>query len=174
MSEEKKPVSWGLRMTMLAEEHPDKIALFLLPKDSSGHQAVSWLELESSANRVARWMRGLGVNENSAVGIGLWNCVEHFFATIAAWKLGALVLPMRGEMPAIERDAMLNLLNPTGVVSRWENVPYPNYSPQFMLAESANLDDAPLPDVVAHPGKAIGSGGATCRSKIVVFPDAGN
>ncbi|MDE2818727.1 MAG: AMP-binding protein [Chloroflexota bacterium] len=127
MPEDKKPVSWGLRMTMLAEEHPDKVALYLLPRGGSAHRAVSWLELETSANRVARWMRDIGVNEHSAVGIGLWNCVEHFFAATAAWKLGALVLPMRGEMPAIERDAMLDLLNPTVVISRWDNVAYPKF-----------------------------------------------
>jgi len=108
IGEEKKPVSWGLRMTMLAEEHPGKVAPYLLP--------------------------------------------------------------MRGEMPAIERDAMLDLLNPTVVVSRWENVSYPNFTPEVILAESANLDDSLLPDVVAHPGKAIGSGGSTGRSKITVFP----
>ncbi len=170
MEEAKKPVSWGLRMTMLADEHPDKVALYFLPVDGGAHRAVAWRELETSANRVARWMRDLGVNENSSVGIGLWNCVEHFFATIAAWKLGALVLPLRGEMPAIERDAMLDLLNPTLVVSHWTAVSYPNFTPEVMLAESADLDESPLPDVVAHPGKSIGSGGATGRSKIIVFP----
>ena len=170
MGTDERPISWGLRMTMLADEHPDKVAIYFLPKAGGARRAVTWMELEKSANRVARWMRDLGVDENSSVGIGLWNSVEHFFASIAAWKLGALVLPMRGEMPAIERDAMLELLNPAVVISRWEGVSYPNFTPEVMLAEAADLDDSPLPDVVAHPGKSIGSGGSTGRSKIIVFP----
>ena len=41
MREGKNPVSWGLRMTMLVEEHPNKVALYLLPRDGSEHRAVS-------------------------------------------------------------------------------------------------------------------------------------
>lgn len=171
MSETRQePISWGRRMTILAEEHPQKVAIVFLPKDGSQPIELTWQELDISANRVARWMQGYGVDEDSAIAVGLWNCVEHYIATIAGWKLGALVLPMRGEMPTIERDGILELLQPRLVISHWENVPFPNIPPETMLDESSNLDSTPLRDVVAHPGKAIGSGGSTGRPKIIVHP----
>ncbi len=163
-----QPVSWGKRLSDLAAEHPDKPAIIFVPVDGE-HQPLSWQALDRWSNTLARRFAELGLDETSMLVIGLPNCLEHYIAAYAAWKLGALVLPVRANLPPIERDGILDVGNPTVVVSDWEGIAYQ----QVTTAELHALDgysDAPLPDKVAHPGKSIGSGGSTGRSKIIVDP----
>jgi bile acid-coenzyme A ligase len=156
---------------MLAKAHPDKPAIVFVPKEGHReHRHISWHDLDCASNQVARVMQIQGVDEQSMVVVGMWNRPEHYLATIAAWKLGALVLPLRGEMPANERDQILELGNPRLVVSDWDNVPYPNISPDDMLRRAQQQSPEILPDVIPNPGKSIGSGGSTGRSKIIVDP----
>lgn len=167
-TERKQPVSWGRRITMLAEEHPDQPAIIFAPRDGD-ERIVTWRELDQRSNQLARKLQEMGVDEESLLAVGLPNCPEHYFATYAGWKLGALVLPVRSNLPTIERDGILEVGNPRAVVADWEDIPYP----QVMSRELTELDaysSAPLPDKVAHPGKSVGSGGSTGRSKIIVDP----
>src|SRR5690606_8418059 len=94
---------------------------------------------------------------------------EHYFVTYAVWKLGGQVLPLRAEIPALERDKILELAAPNLVISEWQNLDYPNLHPDD-LAQSAALSADPLPDKVPDPGYALGSGGSTGRPKIIVTP----
>jgi long-subunit acyl-CoA synthetase (AMP-forming) len=62
------------------------------------------------------------------VVVGLPNSPAHFFATFAAWKLGALTLPLRSVMAAKERDSILALGKPQVVVANWPDLPYTTLS----------------------------------------------
>jgi bile acid-coenzyme A ligase len=55
------------------------------------------------------------------------------------------------------------------VIADWEGTAYPTIRPAD-LSQTTAFDDGPLPDRVASPGKAIGSGGSTGRPKIIVTP----
>jgi bile acid-coenzyme A ligase len=162
-------ISYGRRLSMLAAEHPDKPALIFVPIEGA-HRTVTYRELDLASNRIARLFAEHHVNEQSLVVVGLPNCPEHYLATYAAWKLGALVLPMRANLPNRERDQMLELGKPTLVVSEWQEVSYPTLSLQD-LHQANSYSDAPHPDRIPHPGKSIGSGGSTGRSKIIVDPN---
>lgn len=165
---ERKPVSWGRRISMLADEHPDKPAIIFAPRDG-GERVVTWQELDLTSNRLARKLAEMGVDEESLLAVGLPNCPEHYFAAYAGWKLGALVLPVRSNLPPIERDGILEVGNPRVVVADWEGITYPQVTSRE-LAELDAYSADPLPDKVAHPGKSVGSGGSTGRSKIIVDP----
>ena len=167
-AEGRQPVSWGRRISMLAEEHPDKPAIIFTPREGP-ERTVSWRELDLTSNRLARRLQELGVDETSLLAIGLPNCPEHYFAAYAGWKLGALVLPVRSNLPQIERDGILEVGNPRAVVADWEDIPYPQVTSQELTQLHAYSSE-PLPDKVAHPGKSVGSGGSTGRSKIIVDP----
>ncbi|MFN8540331.1 MAG: AMP-binding protein [Thermomicrobiales bacterium] len=52
--------------------------------------------------------------------VGLPNCPEHYVATFAAWKLGALVLPLRAALPGQRAEQILELGDPAVVVADWE------------------------------------------------------
>src|SRR4051794_9432772 len=161
-------ISYGRRLSLLADEHPGRAAIVFVPNEGE-ERVVSWAELDRAANRVARLLAGHGLDERSLLAIGLPNCPEHYVAAFAGWKLGALVLPLRANLPARERDQILELGNPAVVVADWEEIAFPLVTPAE-LARAEGYSDAPLPDRVPHPGKSIGSGGSTGRSKIIVDP----
>ena len=167
-------IPWGTRISQLAAEHPAKAAIVFAPQDGRRHETTSWRELDEGSNRVARLFQDQGLDENSTLVIGLGNCPTHLLAAIAAWKCGALVLPVSSRMPAPERDAILALAQPQLVVSEWADIPHANLrESDLRRASAANAphSPAPLAAICAHPGKAIGSGGSTGRSKIIIDPN---
>ena len=73
---------------------------------------TTWRQLEDGSNRLARYFDECGVDEDSTVVIGLRNSPEHYYVAFAAWKLGAMTVPLRWDMPKHERDAVLALADP--------------------------------------------------------------
>lgn len=165
---ENELISYGRRTTMLAMEHPHKTAIIFV--DQAGEEEkVSWLDLELRSNQIARLLMNHGIREKSLLVIGLPNSLEHIYATLAGWKLGALVLPLRAALPEWERNRVLEVGQPHLVVADWENVPFPCLS-RSDLSKAESLSGASMPDHIPHPGRAIASGGSTGRPKIIVDP----
>lgn len=170
MSAPDAPVSFGMRLRALAQERPADAAVTFLPVDGDRRE-LSWLDLERASNRVARLLAADGVDDASTVVIGLPNSPEHIVCTLAAWKLGALALPLNHGMAVPERRALLDLATPRVVVSDWPGVEGVRGCQAIDPAACPDLSDEPLPDRVPHPGKAIASGGSTGRPKIIVDPN---
>lgn len=162
------PMSFGRRLGMLADEHPERSAIIFVPREGE-ERRLSWRDLDCASNRLARLLAAQGVDEQSTVVVGLPNCPEHYIATFATWKLGALPLALRSAMPDRERDAFLDLAQPTAVVADWERVSYPTFR-SADVGRAQAYDDGPLPDRISNPGKALPSGGSTGRPKIIVTP----
>jgi bile acid-coenzyme A ligase len=154
---------------MLAEEHPDRDAIIFIPVEGD-EDRVSWRRLDRRSNQIARLLASRGVDEDSRVVVGMPNIPAHFLLTYAAWKLGALVIPIRSNLPARERDQLLDLAGPTIVIAPWGRETRHPFLSREELEASYSWDDSPLPDVVPHPGKSVCSGGSTGRPKIIVDP----
>lgn len=155
------------RFYELVDLHPDKTALIYAPQ-SGPEVAVTWDEFDRASTRIARMFKEeYGVDEHSLVVVATRNSHLHYFVTYAAWKLGALALPLRAELPVRERNEILELARPALVYAEWDDVPYPTITPA-QLARAEAYSDERLPNLHPHPGKAIASGGSTGRSKIVV------
>jgi bile acid-coenzyme A ligase len=155
------------RLSELTTEHPERDAIIFAPQQGP-ERSISWRELDRHSNQIARLLADLGTSNESIVVVGVWNCPEHFLVTYGAWKLGALVLPLRAILPAFERDQILELANPAVVFADWDDLPYPTLRPAELHGSAAEYSDEPLPNVYPHPGKAIASGGSTGRSKIII------
>lgn len=158
--------TFGRRVAELATAHQEKAAIIFLPQEGV-ERTVTWREVDRTTNRFARLLAGRGVGEGTTVVIGVGNTPEHLLVTIAAWKLGALMLPLRPVLPARERDGILDLAQPALVFARWDDTAYPVLHPEELTLADV-YDDDQLPIDPPHPGKAIASGGSTGRSKIVV------
>jgi len=156
--------SYMTRMAGLAAGHPDRPAIVFAPIVGE-EQSISWDALERRTNRLARLLADRGVGDDSTVAVALWNSPEVIVFTIAAWKRGALVLPLRAILPPRERDEILALARPALVLSEWEGLAWPAIGRDELDADG--YPDDPLPDV-PHPGKAIGSGGSTGHPKLIV------
>lgn len=163
-------LTFGARVAMLATEHPDRAALIFAPQVSDAdhtEQVTTWRELDGRSNQIARLLETFGTRPGSMVVVGLWNSPDHIFVTTAAWKLGALVLPLRAVMPKIERDAVLDLAQPAVVVADWDDLAFPCLR-RADLSRATDYAPTALDCDHPHPGKAIASGGSTGRSKIIV------
>jgi bile acid-coenzyme A ligase len=160
-------VSFGRRITELAEAHPDALALVFAPTEGDD-VAVTWRELDARSSQVARLLAERGAQLGTMVAVALPNSVDHFVATIGAWKAGSGVIPMRWDVPAWERD---RLLEASGVVlvvgDDAAGGPVPAVT-SADLAATVDLDTSPLPDVVPNPAQGIASSGSTGRPKIIV------
>jgi bile acid-coenzyme A ligase len=161
-------ISFGRRLAMLADEHPERAAIIFVPEEGEEWR-LTWRELDRASNRLARLLGARGVGERSTVVVGLPNCPEHFIACFAVWKLGAMALPLRAALPARERDALLDLARPAIVLADWEGAASPMLRPANWHVADA-CDDGPLPDRIANPGRALASGGSTGRPKIIIGP----
>lgn len=155
------------RFYELVDQHPDKTALVYASEDGA-ETAVSWLEFDRASTRIARLLQEeFGVNDTSMVVAATRNSHWHYFVTYAAWKLGALAMPLRAELPRRERDEILDLAKPAVVYAEWDDVAYPVLRPAD-LERAEGYADQRLPNLYPHPGKAIASGGSTGRSKLII------
>ncbi len=159
--------SYMCRIARLADAHPDRAAI-IFAAISGNEQTISWDALERWTNQIGRLMAARGVARDTMVVTGVWNSPELIAFTIAAWKLGARVLPLRAVLPPRERNAILDLAQPALVLADWDDLAWPTIGAQDLSA-AADYSDNPLPDL-PHPGKAIGSGGSTGNPKLIIDP----
>jgi len=164
-------ISYGARCSELAEQMPARAALIFVPNEGQPI-TVSRSLLDQRSNQMARLLLEHGVGEKSLVVPALPTCVEHYYASLGAWKVGACVLPLNDRLPAQERNGLLELASkwrPVWVLGEWD-VGDINHIGRDVLKNLDGYDDSPLDDVVPCPGRAIGSGGSTGKPKIIVDP----
>ncbi len=77
---------------VLAKEHPDQPALRIIEADGS-EASFSFAELSVRSDQVAAWLRAEGVARGMRVLVLLGNQVELWETTLAAIKLGAVLIP---------------------------------------------------------------------------------
>ncbi len=164
-------VSFGRRMSDLAAEKPDDVALLFAPREGA-ERAYSWAALERRSLQVAALLKARGVGLGDMVIVGLHNSPEHVFATVAAWKLGACVLPLRADLPAWERERLIEVARPQLTLGDWPDAP-PSVVTRADLDATSDCPAEPLEDCVADPASAIASSGSTGTPKIILRPGRG-
>jgi bile acid-coenzyme A ligase len=148
----------GDRVAALAARHPDRTALVGVRRDGT-ETTLTWAALESRANAAARALARAGVGDGVVV-VALPNGVPHVLSTLAAWKLGALVLPVNPALPDGEYRELLGRLPGAHVIGdrpgaiRWETL-------------AAEPDGSPYPSV-GTPRSAALTGGSTGTPRIVL------
>lgn len=85
--------NWALdHFDRLARETPDAPALWIV-NEGAGEDKVSYGQMAARSNQVANWLRGLGVRRGDRMLMMLGNEVPLWEALLAAFKLGAVVIP---------------------------------------------------------------------------------
>jgi bile acid-coenzyme A ligase len=160
-------LSYSRAITDNAARQPDRVAI------TCGDESITWTELESDTNRLARAFAALGVTKGSFVTVALPNSIAFFEACVATWKLGATPQPVSYRLPDRERQAIVELADSSLVVGA-DAAAHPTRTvvPVGYSADPA-LDDSPLPDVTTERWKAPTSGGSTGRPKLIVATDPG-
>jgi acetyl-CoA synthetase len=85
--------NWALDwFDVVAAEHPDRAALWIVQEDGA-EARLTYEELARRSARVAVWLRSLGVGRGDRVLVMLPNRVELWEVTLAAMKLGCVLVP---------------------------------------------------------------------------------
>jgi bile acid-coenzyme A ligase len=160
--------SFGARIAELTRLHPDRAAIVFSPQHGADTE-IDWRRLDEESNRLARMMADRGARVSTMIVVSLPNSVEHYLAAIAAWKLGACILPLNPKMPVKEREQLLDIAKPSLIVGVPGEARRPHLSAEELNMRTG-FSAEPLPNCVSRPGKAIASGGSTGRPKIIVDP----
>jgi bile acid-coenzyme A ligase len=152
-------IPYGRQLTVRAEADPDGTALIVVARDGS-ETSLSWSGLESAANRWARALQSCGATQDAMVALSVPNSVELVVAALATWKLGAIPIPMRWDLPDWEQERLLDVIDPALVLSE-HNLP--------RLSDIARGEvDTALPEVISPALNGICSSGSTGLPKIIL------
>lgn len=75
-----------------ADADPDRVAIHAIEAD--GEREYTYGDLQSTANRLANHLRARGVGRGDRVGVSGAQKAEFVAAHLAAWKLGAVTVPL--------------------------------------------------------------------------------
>ncbi|MGO4428244.1 AMP-binding protein, partial [Streptomyces sp. MCAF7] len=154
---------------------PDALAVV------GGGVELSYAELNGRANRLARYLVGLGAGPERLVAVALPRSVDLFVALLAVLKSGAGYVPVDPEYPADRISYMLADAEPVLVltdVATAELLPDGGAARRVLLDEPYVLravagedggdlsdDDRLSPVVPGHPAYVIYTSGSTGRPK---------
>ena len=146
------------RIGDLAVERPDERAFAFVTVDGRD-AAFTWPELDHRSNQLAGALfdRGLGLGDR--LGIGLRNSPQFLLAAFAAWKLGAVPVPMRWDLPEWELTRLRDAID--GKVHLGED-------DLGWIDATAERRVPDLPDVVPPQSNGICSSGSTGLPKVIV------
>jgi bile acid-coenzyme A ligase len=152
-------VPFGSALNRLAMADPHGIGLVTVAPDGS-EQAVSWDQLDRRANRWGRALAGAGARLGSLIALAIPNSADLVLATLGAWKIGAVPVPMRWDIPDWERTRLLDVIAAAVVIDE--------HNRAALAGAAARLPDDPLPEVVSPNVNGICSSGSTGLPKVIV------
>lgn len=144
-----------------AQRRPDD------PAVTCGDETLTFRELVDGAARMGAHFAAAGAGHGSLVTIGLPNGCAFAQATLGAWWIGATPAPVSHKLPAIERQAIIELQAPAVVVG----VAQEDAADQVVLGLDALAEPIETTAPMAEPSplwKAVTSGGSTGRPKVIV------
>ncbi|HEX3788439.1 MAG TPA: non-ribosomal peptide synthase/polyketide synthase [Pseudonocardiaceae bacterium] len=125
-----------------------------LPAVRSGPVALSFAELTTLANRLARLLVQGGAGPERIVALALPRSVELVVAQLAVWQAGAAFLPVDPAYPAERIGFMLADARPVLVLATSDTAPNPELLPdgtECLLVDTAEFAD----DLSRHPSTAL-------------------
>ncbi|MEV0642655.1 amino acid adenylation domain-containing protein, partial [Streptomyces sp. NPDC050619] len=132
-----------------------------------GSETLSYGELDDRSNRLARYLRGLGVGRESRVGLRLPRGVGMVVSMLAVWKAGGAYVPLDPEYPADRLEFMAADSEASPVI----DAAWLAGARTAIPAESAQPLHVTLdPDQLAY---VIYTSGSTGRPKGVAVPHRG-
>ncbi|MGW5333876.1 amino acid adenylation domain-containing protein [Streptomyces bauhiniae] len=140
-----------------------------------GGTTLTYRELSTRANRLARHLQSLGARPGTVVAVSVPRSVDLVVALLATVKSGAAYLPLDPDYPAERLAFMLQDASPVcAVTDRADRLPDPAGTPLVVLDGldlSGYLTINPSRPLTPHdPAYVIYTSGSTGRPKGVVVP----
>lgn len=109
-------VPYGRQVTLRALSDPDAVAVVVVHADET-ETTLTWKALEQGSNQWARLFAQRGLSAGRMVALAVPNSPELVLATLASWKVGAIPIPMRWDLPEWERTRLLEVISPALVLT---------------------------------------------------------
>ncbi len=152
-------VPYGSRLTELATASPEQVAVITVAP-GGGERVLTLGRLESGANRWGRQLAASGAAVGSHVALIIPNSIELVLAAYGCWKIGAVPIPVRWDMPEWERHRLIEAIAPSVVIDE-------STCPAFAAAAEL-LSDSVLPEAVTPTVNGICSSGSTGMPKVIL------
>jgi bile acid-coenzyme A ligase len=154
-------ISFGNRISRLAATKGAELALSQV--SATAERSLTWSELDHLAGCLATSLKAEGLGQGDRVAVCLPNCVEHFVADVAAWKLGAVPVAIRWDLPDWELRRVLDVLAPRVTFGG---------APDEVTAR-AGATTLPPSDVVSPHRFGVCSSGSTGTPKVILHTSPG-
>jgi bile acid-coenzyme A ligase len=151
-------VSFARRVGRLAAERPDDVVYRHIGLDGS-EPGFTWPWLDRRSGQLAGALAARGLGRGHRLGLALRNSPQFMLGVLAAWKLGAVPVPVRWDVPGWELARLREVIEPRVYLDPGD-VPW--------IDATAGLDVPVLPDVVAPQVNGICSSGSTGTPKVIL------
>jgi bile acid-coenzyme A ligase len=159
VTEPVEDVPFGEQLARVAASDPDGIGLIVVARDGSD-RSLSWAELEAGGNQWCRTLEAQGASLGDRVAVAIQNSVDLVLAVLGAWKLGAVPIPVRWDLPDWERQRVLEVVDAAVVVDAG--------SLDALAADAAARESGPVEVRVSPQVMGICSSGATGTPKVII------
>lgn len=152
------PLSFAERIAELARLDTTAPALRVVTVDGA-ETVVTWPELHRRSSQIGRGLQARGAGAGTRIAVALRNSPELVMTVLAAWKLGAVPVPVRWDLPDWERERVLEVID--GVSIGIDDLGW--------LESTHDLDPTPLPPAVSPMTNGICSSGSTGAVKVILM-----
>ena len=152
-------IPFGAKLQQLAEQRCDHTALTVIARDGTGH-SMTFAELDRRANQWGRALTAGGAQIGSLVALAIPNSEQLVLAVLGCWKIGAVPVPMRWDLPDWERSRVLEVIDPAVTVDE--------QTLSTLTARAGDQSHDPLPAVVSPNANGICSSGSTGLPKVIL------
>ena len=153
-------VSIARRIRQLAAEGrgDDDVAYRHIGLDGS-EPGFSWPALDRRSSQVAAAFAARGLRQGDRLAVALRNSPEFIFSVLAAWKLGAVPVPVRWDIPDWELGRLREVVD-ARIFLMADDLPW--------LAATAGDPVQDFPDVVSPEFNGTCSSGSTGTPKVII------
>jgi bile acid-coenzyme A ligase len=152
-------IPFGTKLAQLAEQRRDDTALTIIARDGTAH-SMTFAELDGRANQWGRVLAAAGADIGSLVALAIPNSEHLVLAALGCWKIGAVPVPMRWDLPEWERSRVLEVIDPVVIVDEQHR--------HVLARDAADQSADPPPAVVSPNANGICSSGSTGLPKVIL------
>ncbi len=152
-------IPFGTKLQQLAEQRGDDTAVTVIARNGTAH-SLTFAELDGRANQWGRALTTAGAEVGSLVALAIPNSQQLVLAALGCWKIGAVPVPMRWDLPDWERSRVLEVIDAAVVIDE--------QSRDALTSRAAGQSDDPLPEVVSPKANGICSSGSTGLPKVIL------